>query len=581
MVWLAYDPVAGRELVLVLPRVQPPDPAAVETWLRDAKHAARLEHPHLVPAVEIGAQNNWPFATYDRAVGVTLREHVAANPETTAVGVADWAAQVLQALAFAHEAGVAHGDIQLQHLVIDDKGRARVIGLATGGGEASGKGPGAGASALDAAFLEAQRAAARRDLVGVGVLIHRLLLGHPILDEEDIGIVSQRIDPPLRSLVKLPWNTPQPVSQGLRAIANRSTERLPKQRYQTARTFLNAIEAWSASHVADESGPIEVLIDRLHTVGLLPALPGVAECVAHLALMEGQRTDEIAVEVLGDMALSFELLRRVNSAQVRSTQAMGNGPVLTMRRCVALLGLEGIRFAAQGLRTWPGPLAAADADLLARLLERTRLAGYVAQALRPAGYDAEVVFLIVAMQSIGRLMVQYHFADEAVEIHRMMQPTPGTPLTGGLEVKGLTEDAATIQVLGVDLETLAAAVFRHWGLPDEMMHLARRLSPERPVRTCETDDDLLRTTASAALELVDAHQLPAAKIQGAVLQVAQRYGRVLSIAPRDLGTAMEGAKRAMRTTGAMPLPEARTDAEADADEADATEEVGVGEDSTP
>ncbi len=48
------------------------------------------------------------------------------------------------------------------------------------------------------------------------------------------------------------------------------------------------------------------------------------------------------------MALSFELLRIVNSAQVRGTQIAGNGPVLTLRRAIALMGVDGVRRAARG-----------------------------------------------------------------------------------------------------------------------------------------------------------------------------------------------------------------------------------------
>ena len=46
-------------------------------------------------------------------------------------------------------------------------------------------------------------------------------------------------------------------------------------------------------------------------------------------------------------------------------------------------------------------------------MERVRLAGHTAQALRPPGYDPEVVYLVAVLQNLGRLLVQYHFPDEA------------------------------------------------------------------------------------------------------------------------------------------------------------------------
>ena len=74
--------------------------------------------------------------------------------------------------------------------------------------------------------------------------------------------------------------------------------------------------------------------------------------------MDRQRTNELAEVVLQDLALAFELLRWVNSAQVRGAQVAGSGPVLTVRRAIAMLGLDGVRRAALGLRALAGAAGA-------------------------------------------------------------------------------------------------------------------------------------------------------------------------------------------------------------------------------
>ncbi|HRC39439.1 MAG TPA: HDOD domain-containing protein, partial [Rubrivivax sp.] len=78
-------------------------------------------------------------------------------------------------------------------------------------------------------------------------------------------------------------------------------------------------------------GPLALLSDRLRTAGVLPSSPGAAARAARLALMERERTNDLAEVVLQDLALSFEMLRLVNSAQVRGAQIAGSGPVLTVR----------------------------------------------------------------------------------------------------------------------------------------------------------------------------------------------------------------------------------------------------------
>ena len=367
-----------------------------------------------------------------------------------------------------------------------------------------------------------------------------------IRDRSDTARVVDRLPPVGRDIIRLPWTTPQPVAEGLRAIANRATDRQERQRYHNARTLLTALNGWREAAANDSGGPLALLLDRLHTVGHLPASPGVGARVARLAMAEGQRTDEMAAQVLQDMALSFELLRHVNSAQVQGTQASGGAPVLTLRRAIALVGLKGLRQAASTLRAWPGPLNESNATALERLMDRVRLAGHAAQLLRPPGYDPEVVYLVTILQNLGRLLVQYHFPDEAEQIRELMQTLP-PPAPGEPEQAGMTEEAASFAVLGVDTEQLGAAVARHWGLNDEVLHMVRRLPAGRPVRGADSDGDVLRLTGSLANEVVDlVTTQPPTMVGAALAAVAQRHARVLEVTARDIGEALQAARAAMK-----------------------------------
>ena len=556
MAWLAFDPRAGQEVMLALPRVQPADPVALEARLGEIRLAARLNHPNLAHANEVGAQDHWPYVAVDRASGVTLAEWLDANPRATPLDLVGLLSQVLRGLAFAHEAGVPHHDLQLHHILVNDQGTVRVMGLSVSDGLHLAAPPGDRRPSenmpLDAGALRARRDAAHRDVLACGVLLHQMLAGAPVLEEPDVGRVIDRMTPLGRDLVRLAWTTPQPVPEGLRAIANRCTASQERQRYHNARTLLRALEGWCEAQSLDNGGPLGLLLDRLRTVGHLPAMPGIGARVGKMAATEGQRTDEIAEQILADMALSLELLRTVNSAQVRGTQVAGNGPVLTLRRAVALIGVDGVRAAANALRPWPGPLGEAAAAALQRVFSRVRLAGHTAQALRPAGYDPEVVFIVAALQNLGRLLVQYHFPEEAEQIRQLMLPAPAAAAEPGasapVEQPGMSEEAASFAVLGADIEALGAAVVKHWGLGEEMQHMMRRMPLGKPVRRPDSDTDMLRTAASAANEAVDAMtQLPAAKVSAALAQIAQRYARVLELTVRDLQDALQGARAALQT----------------------------------
>jgi non-specific serine/threonine protein kinase len=542
MAWQACDPRTGQDLMLVLPRTQPRDPESLERWEQGVRQAARLGHPHLAPVVMNGVQDGWPYLAHDLGDAATLadRGSAAGLPGAEAARLA---AQLLQGLAYAHEAGLAHGDIQPYLALVTEGGLLRLCGVAA----ALEPPPAPGAVAPSpggAGERRAQRSAAERDVIGAGLVLHLLLAGSDALGEPDLGRVTARLPPYCgpqgRDFVRLPWTTAQPVPDPLRAIVNRSTDRQERQRYRSARTLLRALEGWLQTSDAAGGDPLAPLVDRIRAAGTLPSMPGAAEKAARMALMDRERTSELAEIVLQDVALSFELLRMVNSAQARAAQAGGGAPVLTMRRAIAMVGLDGVRRAALALRPWPGPLAEPAAAELQRQIARARRAAAVAVALQPAAYDPEVVFLVTLLQDLGRLVVNYHFPEDAAQIRRLMLPAP-PQREGEPEEPGMSEEAAAYAVIGADIEAIGVAVARHWGLDEGVLLLARRLPLATPVRPPEDDDAVLRTLASCAHETLDALALPPPKVQAGLLRVVQRYGRALGFDLRGLQAALQDA----------------------------------------
>jgi non-specific serine/threonine protein kinase len=551
MAWRVLDARNGQELMLVLPRTQPADAPALQRWQEQMRRAARLSHPELAPVVETGVQDGWPYAAYELRDMATLAERLTPKGLPGA-DAAKLLAHTLRGLAYAHEAGIAHHDLQAFLVLVSDHGALRLAGLGVAC-EMAALAAVAAPEAEAGGSVQQQRGAAERDVLCAGLLLHGLLAGQAPLEEPDLGRVVLRLPPLGREFVRLPWTLAQPVAEPLRAIVNRATDRQERQRYRNARTLLRALEGWLQTSDGSEAGPLALLADKLRTAGVLPASPGAADRAARLALMEGQRTNELAEVVLQDLALSFELLRLVNAAQVRGMQVSGAGPVLTVRRAIAMLGLDGVRRAALALRPWPGPLGDEGAAALEALVQRCKRAGRLALALRPAGYDGEVVYLITLLQNLGRLVVQYHFPEETAQIRRLMQPGP-PPREGEPEEPGMSEEAAAFAVLGADIEAIGAAVTRLWGLGDSVQTMVRRHPTATAVHTPESDDDYLRVTASCANEALDALALPPQRVAQGLQRVVQRYGRALGIGLRELQEAL-----ANRPANQQPAPIAQTD----------------------
>lgn len=542
MLWLVQDPRDDKEALLALPRAQIHDERVMDAWQQRARRASRLTHPHLATIVEVGAHEHWPYVVYRRGDFVTWPERVTSQG-LPADEVAEWSVQVLRALAFAHEAGMAHRDLQPFSLLVDDAGRVQLLGLEIadfmpiGGpaGAASGRDVRGGQATMDE--RRQQREDATWDVLAVGLVMHQVLAGQAPLDEPDVARVIARMPPHGSEIVRLPWTVPRPIPEPLRAIVNRATDRQERQRYRSARTFERALEGWLRASGDPAAGPLSLLSDRLRSVGALPAMPGGADRAARLALMETGHAHELSDIILQDLGLAFEMLRAVNLAQAQAGHAV-NGPVLAMHRAVAMLGLDGVRRSALSLRGWPGPLNEAGASALQALIARVKRAALLARALQPAGYDPEVVYLVTALQNLGALVVQYHFPDEAQQVRRLMQPAPAAK-PGQPDEPGMSIEAAAYAVLGVDIESIGAAVIRHWGLDDSVQHLVRRLPSTGPVHSPENDDELLRTVASAANEIVDALGLPARHVMPALQRVVQRYGRVLGFGLKELHETLQ------------------------------------------
>lgn len=529
MAWDVLDTRSQAACQLVIPRRQP-GASVIEAWRSAVQRASRLHHPHLARAIEIGEHERWPFVAYDRSRHCTWQERFS-RQGVAAAELAAWSVQAAQGLAFAHEAGFVHRDLQPWMLAIDDNQQVVVMGLEVAGG--------ASAAADDGAMAElrAVRDAAEVDLLALGLVMHHALVGQPALEEPDAGKLILRLAPLGQEFVRLPWSLPRPIPEPLRAIVNRATDRQPRQRYRNARTLQRALEGWLKTQSAQDGGPLALLLDRLRSVGALPSQPGGAERVAHLALMEGCRTSELADVVLSDIALSFELLRVVNAAHVNGERVSGDGPVLMIRRAVAMLGLEGVRRAALSLRSWPGPMNETAARDMDTLLRRVHRAARVAVRLAPAGYDAEVIYLIALLQNLGRLLVAYHFPEEAVQIRRLT--LADEVAAGASEEPGMSPEGASYAVLGLDIEELGLAVAQHWGFDESVLHMIRRIPAGATVHPPDGDSDVLRASASCANELIDAMSQPARQVQSALKLVAQRYARALSLTGREMQEALQ------------------------------------------
>ncbi|MDP9820566.1 serine/threonine-protein kinase [Nocardioides massiliensis] len=137
-VYRATDVVLDREVAVKVLREPTLDAGERARFVQEARTLARLDHPGLVTVLDAALDEQRPFLVMELVPGTTLREHCA-EPCSDTRWVARIGAQVADALAAVHGAGVVHRDVKPGNILVDgdrawltDFGIARLLSDVTG-----------------------------------------------------------------------------------------------------------------------------------------------------------------------------------------------------------------------------------------------------------------------------------------------------------------------------------------------------------------------------------------------------------------------------------------------------------------
>jgi serine/threonine protein kinase/WD40 repeat protein len=117
-VWRARDTKLERIVAIKIPRSGQLSPADAELFLREARTAAQLRHPNIVPVHELGRVNGRLYIVSDFVEGMTLAEFLARGvpPLRQSVQICR---QIARAIQFAHEKGIIHRDLKPSNILLD------------------------------------------------------------------------------------------------------------------------------------------------------------------------------------------------------------------------------------------------------------------------------------------------------------------------------------------------------------------------------------------------------------------------------------------------------------------------------
>ena len=245
-VYLAQDLKHDRKVAL---KVLKPELAAVigaERFVVEIKTTAALQHPHILPLFDSGTADGFLYYVMPFIDGETLRSKLNRETQLGIDEAVKLTVAIADALDYAHRHGVIHRDIKPENILLHD-GRPMVadFGIALAlSAAAGGRMTETGMSLGTPHYMSPEQAtaekeiSARSDVYSLGSVLYEMLTGNP----PHTGASAQQI------IMKIVTEEAAPVTKHRRSVppnvaaaVAKSIEKLPADRFESARAFAEAL----------------------------------------------------------------------------------------------------------------------------------------------------------------------------------------------------------------------------------------------------------------------------------------------------------------------------------------------------
>lgn len=307
------------------------DELFLERFRREGMHVAQLDHPNIIPIYDAGEDRGRLFLAMRMVDGMTLAEHIRADPLTASESL-ELLAPIADALDAAHAIGLVHRDIKPQNILVTDAGHPYLadFGVAKGVGSAGLTASGGFVGTLHYAAPEQILGTAtvpETDIYALTAVLYHCLTGTvPYPRDTEAGVIFAQVNQP-------PPQLALPGTDQLNAVLARGMAKQAEDRYRSAGDLIAAAE-----------GAVRNLPSEFRT-----RRPGFAFSPATGAWEERLTTDASPAQATPPRRASTRLNRR-------SAIGLLAGLVILAAAFVAI-ALSGPTAAASLRTTRSGPLA--------------------------------------------------------------------------------------------------------------------------------------------------------------------------------------------------------------------------------
>ena len=247
-VYRSRDPRLKREVAIkVLPQALSLDADRMRRFEQEALATAALNHPNILAVFDIGTSEGSPYVVSELLEGETLRERLRGGSIAVRKAL-DYALQIAQGLAAAHEKGIIHRDLKPENLFVTKDGRVKILdfGLAKLTQAEPGTdtslptathGTEAGVVMGTAGYMSPEQVRGvaldpRSDIFSFGAILHEMLSGkrafHGDTTADTMSAILKEDPPDLNE-------TNRNISPALERVVQHCLEKNPEQRFHSAR----------------------------------------------------------------------------------------------------------------------------------------------------------------------------------------------------------------------------------------------------------------------------------------------------------------------------------------------------------
>ena len=246
------------------------DDEFIQRFTREARAAARLVHPNIARALDVGKEGTIYYLAMEYMACGSIEDKIEAEGRIAPDRAVPMLMDVARGLGYAESQGVIHRDIKPENLMLDERDTVKIVDMGIAG-QLEGRRTFAQTEGVFGSphYIAPEQAAGERidnrvDIYSLGASAYRMLSGRTVfMGESQTEIMGKHVNEepqPLRRVA--PW-----VPKRFCDLVMRCLEKEPEDRYQTAADVLEALERLGGEST---TGPRPTSLRRVPTREVKP-----------------------------------------------------------------------------------------------------------------------------------------------------------------------------------------------------------------------------------------------------------------------------------------------------------------------